>query len=122
MAPIALLPPAIPFTLQFTATAVPPEPVAVNACFPPSGTVAELGDVLMAGGGGGAVLGVGATPFTAGASLAISAVSVGAVAGGAMVAAQGIANTTAGMLLMKNANMNSGGEKGPGKWVNVAAV
>jgi len=53
MAPIALLPPAIPFTLQFTATAAPPEPVAVNACFPPRGTVAELGDVLMAGGGGG---------------------------------------------------------------------
>jgi len=53
MVPIELLPPATPFTLQFTVTGPPPELVAVNACFPPRGTVAELGEVEMAGGGGG---------------------------------------------------------------------
>jgi len=47
------LPPAIPFTLQFTETGAPAEPVAVNACLPPRATVAELGEVEMAGGGGG---------------------------------------------------------------------
>lgn len=53
MVPTVPLPPAVPLTLQFTVTGVPPDPMAVNACFPPRGTVAELGETEMAGGGGG---------------------------------------------------------------------
>ena len=43
--PTVALPPDTPATLQFTATGEPFE-VAVNACWAPSATVAELGETL----------------------------------------------------------------------------
>lgn len=47
MVPVALLPPAIPFTLHMTAVEGLPEPVtvAVNTCAAPAETVAELGEI-----------------------------------------------------------------------------
>ncbi len=78
------------------------------------------GGTMMAGGAGGTVAGVVAAPVTGGVSLGVSAGSVGAVAAGLATATQGVANVTAGQLLMKNANVASSSGGGPGKWVRVA--
>jgi hypothetical protein len=46
--PIVELPPAIPFTLQVTPVLVVPETLAVNTCAPPDGTLAVVGETLIA--------------------------------------------------------------------------
>lgn len=46
--PIVELPPAIPFTLQVTLVFDVPETLAVNTCAPPDGTLAVVGETVIA--------------------------------------------------------------------------
>ena len=51
--PTAEVPPAIPFTNQFTAVLVVPETVALNCCVWPSWRLALVGETVTVTGGGG---------------------------------------------------------------------
>jgi hypothetical protein len=48
MVPIVELLPAIPFTLQATPVLVVPDTLAVNTCAPPDGTLAVVGETVIA--------------------------------------------------------------------------